>query len=121
MKIIFIEDVPSWVDSLEFAISPLFQSKGVGLSISTFKDGGMVLQEIMASHIDYIFIDYDLGGSYGDEIISELNSSPDFKNIPIIFYSAGLSVTELKDKSKDYGNITCLTKNGVTDYLKNLI
>ena len=121
MKIIFIEDVKSWVTGLEYAVSPYFNKQGIKLDIIALTDGSMILQELMANNIDYIFIDYDLGGSYGDEIIEELKTSPDFNRIPIIFYSAGLSIVELKEKSNSFGGITCLTKNDVESYLVNLI
>jgi len=120
MKIIFIEDVNRWVTSLEFAVSPHFAKLSVELNIITLTDGSMILQELMANDIDYIFIDYDLGGSYGDEIIEEIKTSPDFNNIPIVFYSAGLSIVELKEKSNSFGGVTCLTKNDVESFLKGL-
>ena len=120
MKIIFIEDVASWVESLEFSISPYLTKQKVELKIKTLPDGSMVLQELMANDIDYIFIDYDLGGSYGEDVIEDISLSPDFDRIPIIFYSGGLSVVELKTKSSRYGNVKCLTKNDVRDFLIRL-
>lgn len=83
-------------------------------------DDSMLECDLMINHFHLILIDDDLGNNlWGNDIIdrimNETGNNPDFRSVPIFYYSAGTDVNELKNKTRTYGFIHCCTFDFLID------
>jgi hypothetical protein len=127
MKILVFEDSPAKMESLEELINLKLKHE-FGKSISLFirVDDSLLESDLVTNKFSMVLIDDDLGddlsGSYViEQTLNILDSTPECKNIPLVYYSAGTSVTELKEKSSRFGNIPCVSFENLADYIYNLI
>jgi len=89
------------------------------LSLKIREDETSIDSDLLLN-IGLILIDDDLGNnSWGDAIIErimiEVDTNPDYQSVPIIYYSAGTDVKELKNKSSRWGHIRCTTYEDLID------
>ncbi len=97
------------------------------LKIVQRTDDSMLESDLIGFTFHLIIVDDDLGnGAWGNEVIEKIfeviNTTPDIKNIPIVYYSAGTAVQDLEGKIKKIaGNIPCLTFESLTDSVFEII
>ena len=89
-------------------------------------DDSMLESDLMTKDFHVILIDNDLGNNlWGNEIIDKIilitDSTPEVANTPKVYYSAGRSISELKEKTKHHGNIPCATFENLAEFIFNLI
>ena len=89
-------------------------------------DDSMLDSDLMTKDFHVILIDDDLGNNlWGNEIIDKIilitDNTPEVANIPKVYYSAGTSIAELKEKTQHHGNIPCATFDNLADFVFNLI
>lgn len=82
--------------------------------------------DLVTNEFSMVLIDDDLGddlsgSSVIEQVLAILDSTPECKNIPLVYYSAGTSVTELKEKSLKFGKIPCVSFENLSDYIYDLI
>lgn len=109
-KLYFVEDTIEYHNALKYEIDPQLRIKGINPEFIFRKDNSTLAQDLIIG-VSIVLIDYDLGKMFGDEIIAEIDSSPEYKSLPIIFYSGGESLESLRNKTKQYGNVRCCTKH----------
>lgn len=127
MRILVFEDSPAKMESLEELLNlKLNHEFGKSLSLLIRVDDSHLESDLVTNEFSMVLIDDDLGdnlsGSYViEQILTILDSTPECKNIPLVYYSAGTSVTELKEKSAKYGKIPCISFENLADYIYDLI
>lgn len=127
IQLLIFEDSKSKMDSfVEFLELKLSNELGSTLSIVQRDDNSMLESDLNTTDFHVILIDDDLGnGNWGNNIIDEIieltDSTPGITNIPKIYYSAGTSVSELKEKIEHHGNIPCVTFENLVDAVFNRI
>jgi hypothetical protein len=119
-QIYVIEDAEGYHFALKYEIEPQLNLKGIEAVIISRKDGNTLTQDLIAG-VDVIAIDYDLGGIFGDDIIAEIDSFPEYRSIKILFYSGGEPLESLIEKTRKYGNVICCTKHQLGGKLIDLL
>lgn len=114
IKIHVIEDSPEFHEAIEYEMIPKLAAIGIDASFIFKEDGDTIEQDLVAG-CDVMVIDDDLGDIYGDEIIEKIDSFPEYKNLPIVYYSGGESIERLEEKTKNFGRVKCTTKSGLAD------
>ena len=89
-------------------------------------DDSMLDTDLMTKNFHVILIDDDLGNNlWGNEIIDKIilitDNTPEAANTPKVYYSAGTSISDLKEKTKHHGNIPCATFDNLAEFVFNLI
>ncbi len=82
----------------------------------------MLVTDLMTMSFHVILIDHDLGNNlWGNEIFDKIilitDYSPKVANTPKVYFSAGTSITDLKEKTKHHGNISCATFDNLADFV----
>ncbi|HBC05014.1 MAG: hypothetical protein CL528_07325 [Aequorivita sp.] len=127
MKILVFEDSPAKMQSLEELLNlKLNHEFDKSISLTIREDDTMLESDLATNQFSIVLIDDDLGddlsGNYViEQILAILDSTPESKNIPLVYYSAGTSVTELKEKSSVFGKIPCVSFENLGDYIYNYI
>lgn len=127
MKILVFEDSPLKMQSLEELLNVKLEheySRSISFTIRT--DESFLESDLMTNQYLMILIDDDLGNNLSgsfiiEKIISTLDNSPEFKNITLVYYSAGTSVPELKAKSAKFGNIICTSFENLEEFISNFV
>lgn len=119
LKIYVIEDSVEYHKALSYEMEP--QLKLLGISpYFIFTINSDTLEQDLVAGVDIILVDDDLGNFYGDEIIAQIDSFPEYKSIPIIYYSGGETLENLKLKTSKYGSVMCTTKSSLGEKLKGI-
>jgi response regulator RpfG family c-di-GMP phosphodiesterase len=117
IRIYVIEDSPEYHAALKFEMEPQLIAMGI-TPYFTFAKNGDTLQQDLVAGVDILLVDDDLGGTYGDEIIQEIDTFPEYKNLKIIYYSGGETLENLIIKTRKWGLI-CSTKSTLGAKLKS--
>jgi len=110
IKLYFIEDTVEYHKALKYEIEPQLKTKGIEPVFIFRKDNSTLAQDLFMG-VTIVLIDYDLGKMFGDEIIAEIDGYPEYRTLPIIFYSGGEPLQTLIQKTRRYGNVRCSTKH----------
>lgn len=127
MNILVFEDTPVKMESLEELINlRLNHEFGITIKFQICTDDSNLDSDLMTNQFTMVLIDDDLGddltGSYViEKILYTIDTTPEVRNIPLVYYSAGTPVTELQQKSKDFGRIPCVSYENLGDYIFNFI
>lgn len=127
MKILVFEDSPAKMHSLEELLNVKLNHEFDKTIILTIREDDTMLEsDLVTNEFSMVLIDDDLGddlsGSYViEQILAILDSTPECKNIPLVYYSAGTSVSDLKEKSSTFGKIPCVSFENLADYIYNFI
>ncbi|WP_278466393.1 response regulator [Gimesia maris] len=85
-RIIWIDDTPTWVDSIEIKISEHLESFDYFPKIEIHDNGDTLIENCSDPDLDLIIIDYNLShGKKGDALIKKIRDTGSFT--PIVFYS----------------------------------
>ncbi len=123
MKILVFEDSPNKMQSVNELLNlKLGHEFGVEVSMTIRTDETLLESDLMTKSFDIVLIDDDLGddlsGNYViQQIIAVIDSTPECKNLPLVYYSAGTTVDELKEKSAEFGKIPCVSFENLSDYI----
>ncbi len=123
IKILIFEDSETKMESFkEYLNLRLKHELSSDLVVVQRLDDSMLESDIMTNSFHLILIDDDLGNSrWGNEIIDNIilltDENPDIANVPKIYYSAGTSIEELKNKIKHHGNIPCVTFESLAEFV----
>lgn len=115
IKILLFEDSETKMESFrEYLALRLKNELDSELDVLQRSDDSMIDSDLMAYTFHIILIDDDLGNDrWGNEIIDKIiimtDEAPEVAKVPKIYYSAGTSIDELKNKIKHHGNIPCVT------------
>lgn len=121
IKILLFEDSETKMESFrEYLALRLKHELKSDLDILQRSDDTMLESDLMTNTFHIILIDDDLGNDYwGSEIIEKIiiitDETPEAVKVPKIYYSAGTSIFELKNKIKHLGNIPCVTFESLAD------
>jgi hypothetical protein len=127
IRILIFEDSSTKMKSFEtFLKLRLSHELNFTAGIIQRTDDSMLDTDLMTDNFDLILIDDDLGNNlWGNDIIDRIiataDSTPEIHNIPIVYYSAGTSITDLKTKTKHHGKIPCATFDNLADFVFTLI
>lgn len=127
MKILVFEDSPEKMNSLEELLNLKLKNEfDTSVAFIIRSDDTFLDSDLSTNSFSMALIDDDLGdnlsGSFViEQILEVLDNDPESMNIPLVYYSAGTTVTELKEKSKPFGNIPCVSFDNLGDYLFDLI
>ena len=83
-QILWVDDVPDWVASIEDSIKSHLEEKGYDPRIE-LKQSGAEVDVSKLTHVDLIIIDYRLPGANGDELIKRIRDKECLTEI--VFYS----------------------------------
>ncbi len=84
-RIIWVDDSPSWVDSVKEDIVEYLKLSGYEPEITVLDDGDGLVERCRSADVDLIIIDFRLPQKNGDALISEIRGSGRFTEI--VFYS----------------------------------
>lgn len=121
IKILLFEDSEAKMESIrEYLALRLKQELDSELEVLQRSDDSMLETDLMTNTFHIILIDDDLGnGRGGNEIIDKIiivtDKTPEAARVPKIYYSAGTSIDELKNKINHHGNIPCVTFESLVD------
>lgn len=127
INILIFEDAVIKMESFkEYLTLRLKHELKCDLELTVRSDNAMLETDLMTKDFHVILIDDDLGNNrFGNEIIDEIiiftDNTPDIYRVPKIYYSAGTSIEDLKNKVKHHGNIPCVTFDNLTDFVFNVI
>lgn len=127
LKILVFEDSPAKMESLEELINLKINHEfGKSLSLIIRVDDSFLESDLMTNQFSMVLIDDDLGddlsGSYViEQIFNILDTTPECKNIPLVYYSAGTTVLELQQKTLKFGKIPCVSFENLGDYIYGFI
>jgi len=127
MNILVFEDTPLKMESLEELINlKLDHEFGITIKFQICTDDTNLETDLMTNQFTMILIDDDLGNDLSgiyviEKILLTLDTTPEYVNMPLVYYSAGTPVTELQQKSKDFGRIPCVSYENLDDYIYNYI
>lgn len=127
MKILVFEDTPAKMQSLEELLNlKLNHEFDVSISFVIREDDTLLESDLMTNEFEMVLIDDDLGDELsGSEVIEKilfiLDSTPECRNLPLVYYSAGTPVAELKEKSLNFGNLPCLSFENLADHIFDVI
>ena len=105
--VLIVEDEPLFIDMYSVALSRL------GFDVISAADGDSGLAEVVASKPSLVLLDMLLPGKSGLEVLGDLKSNPETKDIPVIICTA-LSSEEDKQRGLSLGAHCFLTKSGST-------
>lgn len=91
-QIVWIDDSPTWVDSVEQEIVEHIQEQGLEPEIQRLTDGSNLV-EMLTHDVDLFVVDYSLRGENGDVLISKIRDAKVFTEI--VFYSQAPEPTKL--------------------------
>jgi len=96
------------------------------LEVTQRVDDSMLDSDLMTRNFHVILIDDDLGNNHwGNQIIDKIilitDNTPEVAKTPKVYYSAGTSITDLKEKTKHHGNIPCETFDNLAEFVFKLI
>ena len=83
-KILWVDDTPDWVESIEDSIKSHLEEKGYDAEIE-LKESGDNVDTSKLIEVDLIIIDYRLPGHNGDELIKQIRNKECLTEI--VFYS----------------------------------
>ncbi len=121
IKILIFEDSETKMESFrEYLTLRLTHELDSELEVLQRSDDSMLESDLMTNNFHIILIDDDLGNNRcGNEIIDKIiiitDETPEVAKVPKIYYSAGTSIDELKNKIKHHGNIPCVTFESLAD------
>ena len=92
-NILWIDDIKTWVRTMERIISGYLDDLGFKLNIDLHKDGSKIEQALKNPEINLIVVDYKLPGVNGDELISRIRGLDNF--IEIVFYSRAINPVDV--------------------------
>jgi hypothetical protein len=124
-KVLMFEDTASKVDSFKMLLSLRLNTElGVELILVNRNDDSFLSADLVSTQFDLILVDDDLGNDlWGNQVIEnimeETGTNPDYRKVKIIYYSSGTSVTDLKEKTKKFGQISCVSYNELIDIVIN--
>ncbi|MDR1156966.1 MAG: response regulator [Oscillospiraceae bacterium] len=98
--ILAVDDMPTNLQILQSLLSDEF-------SVRLAKSGQMALSALARIQVDLILLDIEMPGLSGFDVMNELQKSPDFRDIPVIFVTA--------HATRDF--IARAAKVGAKDYL----
>jgi CheY-like chemotaxis protein len=87
-----------------------------GFSVSFAHSGRTTLQQIATGHPDLVILDVKIPDGDGRQILREMQSRPDLRDIPVIMVSTGETC-----ERKDHEAVTYLAKPFDLDYLVHLV
>ena len=121
IKILIFEDSETKMESFsEYLTLRLNHELNSDLDVLQRSDDSLLESDLMTNNFHIILIDDDLGNNrWGNEIIDKIikltDEDPEVAKVPKIYYSAGTSIEELKNKIKHHGNIPCHTFESLVD------
>jgi hypothetical protein len=127
MKLLVFEDSPNKMQSVEELLNlKLNHEFGVEISMLIRVDDSFLDSDLMTNEFEMVLIDDDLGDDLSgnfviEKILGILDSTPECINIPLVYYSAGTTVEELKEKSAPFGKIPCVSFENLSDYVYNFV
>lgn len=97
----------------------------ISLIIKHREDNSFIDADLMFGY-DLILIDDDLnndlwGNQVIEEIMNEVDTNPDYRSVPIIYYSAGTNIKELSRKSRKWGGVKCSTFDNLEDEVISIL
>lgn len=123
IKILIFEDSRTKMESFrEYLVLRLGHELNSDLEVIQRIDDSMLESDLMTNDFHIILIDDDLGNNrWGNEIIDRIiimtDGTPESARVPKIYYSAGTSINELKNKIIHHGNIPCVTFESLADFV----
>jgi hypothetical protein len=105
ISILMFEDSENKKSSFESLLSTMAQTElDSSINLVWRIDDAFICQDLILNTFNLILVDDDLGnGLWGnnviDQIMEEIDTNPECSSVPIIYYSAGTSIIELKEKS----------------------
>ncbi len=127
MKILVFEDSPNKMQSVEELLNlKLSHEFGMTISMVIHIDDATLETELLTNDFALVLIDDDLGDNLSGEnviekIIEIIDSTPECRRLPLIYYSAGTTVEDLKLKSKRFGMIQCVSFENLTDVVYTFV
>ena len=104
---LIIEDEPFFIDIYSVALSLL------GFDVISAINGDLGLAEVAARKPSLVLLDIHLPGKSGFEVISDLKSNPETKDIPVIINTVLFS-EEDQERGLSLGAYCFLTKSHLT-------
>jgi len=123
MKILVFEDSPNKMQSVNELLNvKLGHEFGVEVSMTIRTDETFLESDLITNSFDIVLIDDDLGDDLSgnlviEQILAVIDSTPECKNLPLVYYSAGTTVDQLKEKSRGFGKIPCVSFENLSDYI----
>ena len=105
--VLIIEDEPFFIDIYSVALSRL------GFDVISATDGESGLAEVAARKPSLVLLDILLPGKSGFEVLGDLKTNPETKDIPVIIYTALFS-EEDKQRGLSIGARCFFSKSGST-------
>lgn len=126
VNLLVFEDSKPKVESFNELLSLELETEYGITTTPIIREDDSMLESDLMMNISVILVDDDLGNDrWGDEMIDDImeitGQDPDFKSIPIIYYSAGTDVSELRKKSNKWGGIRCCTYDDLVEVVKRII
>lgn len=111
IKLLWIDDMESWVTSAQDNLGIIANKYGYELKIIFAKNGEEILQQLNID-FDAVIMDYHMEPFFGDKYIRDIRFEEHLEHIPILFYS--------QDNSTNLANLISDLKNVITVYRPNL-
>ena len=112
-KILWVDDTPDWVESIEDSIKSHLEEKGYDPEIE-LKESGDNVDTSKLTEVDLIIIDYRLPGPNGEELIKEIRNKECLTEI--VFYSQ-----EAIKPSEHFDGIYYETRDDAEELIKKVI
>ena len=112
-KILWVDDSPDWVESIEDSIKSHLEEKGYDPKIE-LKESGADVDTSKLSDIDLIIIDYQLPGDNGDELIKQVRDKECLTQI--VFYSQ-----DIIEPDDHLYRVHCSTRDDVEECIKKVV
>ena len=112
-KILWVDDSPDWVKSIDDSIKNHLDEKGYEPKIE-LKESADNVDTSKLTEVDLIIIDYRLPGSNGDELIKQIRSKECLTEI--VFYSQ-----EAFKPSEHFDGIYYVTRDAAEELIKKVI
>ena len=84
-KVLWVDDSPDWVDSMEGRVLGEAEDIGLNCSIEKLQNGQDAIVKICSRAYDLVLLDFKMPGKNGNEVINEVQSTSSLTEI--IFYS----------------------------------
>lgn len=115
--------IKSFVQHLELLLK---HELNFQLEIIQRSDDSMLDSDLMTNTFHAILIDDELGNNlWGNTIIDKIivvaDHTPELAKVPKVYYSAGTSISDLKEKIKHHGNIPCETFDNLAESVFKMI
>ena len=120
---IWIEDVPKYIDTLIYNLTPDFEDLGIEFCKPDLHLSESFLPDVArAIEVDIVMVDYNLpGGINGDSVIQSIRQYEHNNKTPIIFYSSNLDSADLKKLVIGLPNIICCHRDSLGDELIRIL